>query len=44
MDAAVKPSAPASNPLITPAMIPFFTMGEAFLPDCSPNLGVGENT
>jgi len=34
-DAPVKPSMPASSPLITPAMIAFLTAGEVLPADCA---------
>jgi hypothetical protein len=35
IDALINPSIPASKPLITPAMIAFFTAGDALPADCS---------
>ena len=43
-EAAVKPSAPASNPLSTPAMIAFFTAGEALAPKFALPELLGVNT
>jgi hypothetical protein len=44
MEAPIKPIIPASRPLITPAMIAFFTAGEALLADCSENVTGGAYT
>ena len=43
-EAAEKPSAPASNPLSTPAIIAFLTAGEALAPELSLPEVVGVNT
>ena len=44
MEALMKPIMPASRPLITPAIIAFFTAGEAVPADCSANVTGGEYT
>ena len=41
MEAPMKPIMPARRPLITPAIIAFFTAGEAVPADCSENVTGG---
>ena len=44
MEALMKPIMPANRPLITPAMIAFFTAGEAVPAGCSENVTGGAYT